>query len=337
MRDQRIVITAFGAPNVLVLTEVDIKEPALTGVRVRVETAGVAYLDQMERRTGASHPGAKVTLPYTPGNEVAGVIDAIGAQVGAELGLHVGQRVIALMEGGGYASYAYPDAWRCIPIPAGVDPVDAVALPINYWTAYHALHNMANIQAGQRVLIHGGGGGVGTAALQLSKLAGLTTYATGSTSKQDVIRSLGATPIDYKTEDFVQRIHELTGDGVDTVVDPIGGSNIQRSYRTLRTPGTLLMVGIVSTNASPLVGMLGTMAGLAPHLITNRRKRLKLVMMSPVRLRDAYRNALPKLLAMVADGKLKPVIGARLPLVEAPRAHELLEKAQVAGKIVLLP
>ena len=227
-----------------------------------------------------------------------------------------------------------------VPVSAGVDPTGAVCVVVNYLTTPLAMHRTANVQSGERVLVHGAAGGVGTALLHLGKLAGLEMYGTASKYNHELVSALGATPIDYRTEDFVKRIRSLTGDGVDAVFDPIGGArHIWRSYRALRKGGRLVWFGMAATKKKglrviPLTllmqGLLtfipgGKQAPLMPDLGTFTQEHT-----------NWYRETLTALLESLAAGRIKPVVAERIPLVEAARAHELLERGGYAGKVVLV-
>jgi len=227
-----------------------------------------------------------------------------------------------------------------VPVSAGVDPTGAVCVVVNYLTTPLAMHRTANVQSGERVLVHGAAGGVGTALLHLGKLAGLEMYGTASKYNHELVSALGATPIDYRTEDFVKRIRSLTGDGVDAVFDPIGGArHIWRSYRALRKGGRLVWFGMAATKKKglrviPLTllmqGLLtfipgGKQAPLMPDLGTFTQEHT-----------DWYRETLTELLESLAAGRIKPVVAERIPLVEAARAHDLLERGGYAGKVVLV-
>jgi NADPH:quinone reductase len=203
-------------------------------------------------------------------------------------------------------------------------------------TAHAALHRVANVQSGERVLIHGAAGGVGTALLQLGKLAGLEMYGTASRRNHELVSALGAMPIDYHTEDFVERIRDLTGDGVDAVFDPIGGARqVWRSYRALRGGGRLVWFGVAAANKAGLwVIPLTLLTVFLLNLIPDGKQ-------APIfpKLEEDntwYRETLAELLDLLANGKIKPVVAARIPLTEAARAHELLERGGLAGKVVLV-
>src|SRR5262249_12894003 len=174
-----------------------------------------------------------------PGWDVVGTVDGIGEGVS---GFELGQTVAAMPISGCYAQYVCLPQRKFIPVPVGLDPAEAVAVVLNYITAYQMLHRSAKVKPGQRVLIHGASGGVGTAFLQLGRPVGGEMYGTCS-AQAAVVKGLGATPIDYRNSDFVQEIHRLTGDGVDAVFDGIGGNNLWRSREALRKGGRVVVYG----------------------------------------------------------------------------------------------
>jgi NADPH:quinone reductase-like Zn-dependent oxidoreductase len=210
---------------------------------------------------------------------------------------------------------------------------------VNYLTAHLYLHRTASVRSGERILVHGAAGGLGTALLQLGKLAEVEMYGTASKHNHELISALGAIPIDYRTEDFVQRIRELTGDGVDVVFDPIGGARqLWRSYRVLRRGGRLVPLGSVATSKAGMkVIPLSLLTIFLLKLIPDgRRVPLSPNMMAfPHTHNDWYRETLTELLDAAA-GTIEPVIAERIPLLEAARAHELLERGGHAGKVVLI-
>jgi NADPH:quinone reductase-like Zn-dependent oxidoreductase len=240
-------------------------------------------------------------------------------------------------DGGGYAEFICRPASQLVPVPSGLDPAEAVCLVSNYLMAHMAMHRIAKIRSGERVLIHGAAGGVGTALLELGKLAGLEMYGTASKYNHELVSTLGATPIDYRTEDFVERIRSLTGDGVDAVFDPIGGARqLWRSNRALRKGGRLVWFGVAATKKEglrviPLTMLMVFLLKLIPDG--------KQTPMTPDLGKDNawYRETLTELLDSLAAGRIKPVVAERIPLLEAARAHELLERGGYAGKVVLVP
>ena len=214
MRHTRIVVTHYGGPDVLRVVEEECPEPKNGEVRVRVLAAGVSLPDVMARE--GIHPETP-PVPFTPGWDLVGVVDRLGD--GAS-GFEPGQIVAALPIHGAYAEFVCLPQRELVPVPSGLDAAEAVSLVLNYVTAYQMLHRSAHVRPGQRVLIHGAAGGVGTALLQLGRLAGLEMYGTCSSRSAPAVSDLGGIPIDYQHQDFVKEIHRLTGEGVDAVFDP---------------------------------------------------------------------------------------------------------------------
>ncbi|HEY3365925.1 MAG TPA: medium chain dehydrogenase/reductase family protein [Symbiobacteriaceae bacterium] len=334
MMIRRVVITRHGGPEVLQVVQEPVPEPAPGSVRVRVLVTGVSFADILMRH--GLYPGTP-PLPFAPGYDIVGVVDKLGPGVA---GLQPGQRVAALTVYGGYAEVICLPADRLIPVPEGVDPAEAVSLVLNYVTAYQMLHRVARVKAGDRVLIHGAAGGAGTALLQLGRLAGLTMYGTASAAKHPLVAALGGIPIDYRREDFVARVRSLSGDGVDAVFDPIGGANFWRSYRTLRPGGRLVAYGM---SAALEQGRKKLAAGALGYGL------LGLCMLLPGRKAGFYditgvykdqpgwfREDLTSLFGLLAEKQIQPVIAERLPLAEAARAQELVSRAAVSGKVVLV-
>jgi NADPH2:quinone reductase len=276
-------------------------------------------------------------VPNTPGEDIVGVVDKLGDGTSD---LEQGQVVAGYPRGGGYAEFVCLPAGELVPVPAGVDPAVAVCLVVNYVTAHMLLHPTANVRRGERVLVHGAAGGVGSALLELGKLSGLEMYGTASRYNHELVSALGATPIDYRTQDFCEQIYTLTGDGVDAVFDPVGGARqIWRSYRTLRRGGRLVSFGMASMSRAG-VGVI-PLSLLAVGLLKLMPDG-KQVRMSPnlaefaAAHSDWYHETLAELFDLVAAGKIRPVVAERIPLVEAARAHELIERGGYAGKVVLV-
>jgi NADPH:quinone reductase-like Zn-dependent oxidoreductase len=238
VKHTRIIVTHHGGPDALqVLEEECLPEPKAGEVRVKVMAAGVSLPDVLARE--GVHPETP-RVPYTPGWDLVGTVDHIGEGVS---GFELAQTVAAMPISGCYAQYVCLPQSKFIPVPAGLDPAEAVALVLNYVTAYQMLHRSAKVKPGQRVLIHGASGGVGSALLQQGRLAGAEMYGTCSAQAAQIVKELGATPIDYRNSDFVQEIHRLTGDGVDAVFDGIGGDNLWRSREALRESGRVVVYG----------------------------------------------------------------------------------------------
>jgi NADPH:quinone reductase len=337
-RNRKILVPRYGGPNVMTVIEEPLPEPKPGEVRVRILVAGVGYPDILIRE--GTYPGGPKP-PFTPGYEFVGTVNKLGA--GVE-GLELGQRVGAISVYGSHADYFCVPAWWPVPVPDGLDPAEAAIVVFNYVTAYQMLHRTACVRKGERVLVHGAAGGVGTAVLQLGRLAGLELYGTGSSTQTSVISTLGATPIDYTKGSFVDRIRELTGDGVDVVLDGIGGSVALGSYRALRRGGRLVMYGHYGTTIEgrksarriAVFDLTGALV-FAGNLLPNGKRVLAFQV---AKLRDRYpawfRDDAAALFELLAARKIEPVVADRIPLVEARRAHENLGHGGITGKQILI-
>jgi len=236
----RIIVTHYGGPDALQVIEQECPEPKRGEVRVKVLAAGVALPDILARE--GIHPETPL-VPFTPGWDLIGMVDRLGEAVS---GIEIGQLIAAMPISGGYAEFVCLPERELVPVSADLNPAEGVSVILNYITAYQMLHRSAEVKTGQRVLIHGAAGGVGTALLQLGRLAGLEMYGTCSSPGASVVSDLGGIPINYKDQDFVNEIHRLTGEGVDVVFDGIGGSNLWRSRDALRVRGTIVVYGFTS-------------------------------------------------------------------------------------------
>jgi NADPH2:quinone reductase len=251
---------------------------------------------------------------------------------------------------GAYAEFVCLPQSELVPVPSGLDAAEAVSLVLNYVTAYQMLHRSAKVRPGQRALIHGAAGGVGTALLQLGRLAELEMYGTCSSRGASAVSELGGIPIDYRQQDFVKEIHRLTGDGVDTVFDPIGGAHLWHSRKALRPGGKV--VGYGNTTSLRGQGLTSGRPGRRNRLhgipifalyiaggclLPGRKRVVPYSIQTLKRLRPAlFRQDLIALFDLLQRQMIKPLIAQRLPLAEARQAHELLGKGGVTGKIVLV-
>jgi NADPH:quinone reductase len=345
MKHKRIIVTHYGGPDALQVLEEDCPEPKGGEVRVRVLAAGVSLPDIMARE--GIHPETPA-VPFTPGWDLVGVVDRLGDGVS---GIEPGQIVAAMPINGAYAEFVCLPKSELVPVPSGLDPAEAVSLVLNYITAYQMLHRSANVKLGQRVLIHGAAGGVGSALLQLGRLAGLEMYGTCSSRTASSVSDLGGVSIDYQNQDFVKEIHRLTGEGVDVVFDGIGGAHIWRSREALRTGGRVVAYGLTGSLrggrlASGRGGRRQRFRAIAIFglyivggwLFPGRKRVVPYSIQTLKRLKPAqFREDLNALLDLLQQKKIKPLIAQRFPLAEARRAHELLGKGGVTGKIVLVP
>ena len=342
---KRIIVTHYGGPDTLQVLEGECAEPKRGEVRVRVLAAGVALPDVLARE--GIHPETP-RVPFTPGWDLIGVVDRLGAGVSRT---EVGQIVAAMPISGAYTEFICLPQRELVPVPAGLDPAEAVSLILNYITAYQMMHRSAKVKEGQRVLIHGAAGGVGTALLQLGRLARLEMYGTCSKRAATVVSDLGGIPIDYQDQDFVTEIRRLTSDGVDAVFDGIGGDNLWRSREALRPGGVIVVYGFTSklTGGRLAPGQSGgrhrfrESAILARYILRNwflpgNKRMVPYSIQWRKRLKPTpFRQDLSALFDLLRQQKIKPLIAQRFPLVEARQAHELLGKGGIIGKIVLVP
>ncbi|MCL4262348.1 MAG: medium chain dehydrogenase/reductase family protein [Anaerolineae bacterium] len=330
---QRAILTGIGEPERLQLVTEARPEPQAGEVRVKVLASGVAFADVLCRR--GLYP-MMPKLPFTPGYDLVGVVDEVGASVAT---MHRGQRVAAMLpKFGANAEYVCVPAAYLVPAPDGVDPVVATAVILNYLTAHRLLHDKTKAQPGERLLVHSAAGGVGTAVLQLGRALGLELYGTASKGKLELVARLGATPIDYQTEDFAARIRQLTGDGVDIVCDPVGGETLAKSYRLLRRGGRLVNYGMFNARHSGKWGFARNMARLVWYSLQPDGRKAMLYGNTPSLVKQdtaGYRHSLTALFAMLAEGRIAPIMGPTLPLSDIAAAHHLLETGAVSGKIIL--
>jgi len=344
VKHTRIVVSHYGGPEEIRVVEEECPEPKQGEVRVRVQAAGVSLPDVMMRE--GIHPETP-QVPFTPGWDLVGVVDRVGEGVS---GIEPGQVVAALPIHGAYAEFVCLPRRALVPVPPGLDPGEAVSLILNYVTAYQMLHRSAKVSAGQKILIHGASGGVGTALLQLGRLAALEMYGTCSSRGAATVREMGGIPIDYQHQDFVEEIHRVTRDGVDVVFDGLGGKQIWRSRAALRRGGKVVAYGLTASleggrlasgrsggrrnRLGPItMFMLYTLAGWT---LPGRRRVVPYSIQWLERVRPAlFRQDLTALFELLRERKIRPLIAARFPLAEARRAQEVLGKGGVIGKIVL--
>jgi NADPH:quinone reductase len=324
-----VMLTKKGGPEVLQVVDLPVEHPGPGQIRVRVRAAGVGATDLTML---ASQYMYAPKMPFVPGYEAAGVVEAIGAGVTS---FELGQRVAALTVYGGFAELLVREAEHFLPIPDGVSDRDAAAVILNYVTAWQMIHRVAKVRAGQSALVTGAAGGVGTAALQLLRLPGVKTYGAASAPKHERVRSFGATPIDYRAGPLDRLTRALEPEGVDYVFDAVGGSNIGPCIGALRRGGTAVGFGFMGAS-----GMLSKLA-MFVNLFVGARLRGRrgafygitaLYRKDPQPLRED----LPKIFALLAEKKIDPLVTHTFALLEARQAIELLATGSVEGKIVLM-
>jgi NADPH:quinone reductase-like Zn-dependent oxidoreductase len=320
-----LVVGERGGPEVLRPAQSPLRSPGRAEVRARVLASLVCGPDVQARRGYGPFPPR---LPFVPGYAVVGEVDAVGAGV---RDVRVGQRVGALTIIGGYAEYVYLSARQLFPVPATVDPGAAAVVALNYLVAYQVLHRAARVRAGQTVLITGAGGGIGTAFLQLGRLAGLTMYGVDTAAKHPLIERYGAVPIDHRTQDVAAAIRHAEPQGLDAVLDGVGGDYLSRGLSILRPWGTLVAYG----NPGSRRGLLRL---LATTLAVNARphgKRMKVYGTTASRHHAALEDW-SVLYRLLEDGLIEPVLADRLPLLDAERGNAMLESGAVTGTVVLV-
>ncbi|MCU0295792.1 MAG: NAD(P)H-quinone oxidoreductase [Candidatus Nanopelagicales bacterium] len=314
-----------GGPEVLELTEVPDPEPGPNDVVIDVAAAGVNRADLLQRQ--GNYPPPSGAPPY-PGLECSGQISAVGAAVD---GWQVGDAVAALLTGGGYAQRVVVPAVQVMPVPATVSLLEAAALPEVTCTVWSNLVMVAGLSAGESLLIHGGGSGIGTMAIQVAALLGVRSIVTcGSQRKVDACLALGAdAAVNYRERDWVAAVDELTGGrGVDVLLDVIGAKYLDGNVRTLSTGGRLVVIGLQG-GARGELDLRGLMTKRASVHATTLRAR-------PVEQKGAIVAEVVKhLWPGVADGRVRPFIDRVLPWTEGAEAHRVLERGDNIGKVLL--
>ena len=312
-----VEISNPGGPDVLEVVERPLPSPGPGEVLIKVEAAGVNRPDIMQRQGKYPPPPGASDIP---GLEVAGTI------VG-----EAGTRVCALVAGGGYAEYCVAPAPQCLPIPSGLDPIHAAAIPETFFTVWTNVFERGRLARGERILVHGGTSGIGTTAIQLARAFGAIVYATaGSEEKRAACEALGATlAINHRTQDFVEAIREETaGRGVDVILDIVGGEYLARNLDCLAVHGRLVQIGLIG----------GAKAQLDLRRILDRRLTLTGSTLRPrsVEEKGTIARALQaNVWPLLESGTVRPVVSRTFPLEQAAEAHRLLEAGEIIGKIVL--
>jgi NADPH:quinone reductase-like Zn-dependent oxidoreductase len=330
---RQVVAARAGGPEVLEPVETPEPEPGPGEILIRAEAIGVNFADVWARL------GAEGSPPYAPGIEVAGVVVARGPDVDRPA---IGDRVAAVPyeRAAAYAEYVVSPAGLAFAVPDGMAAQTAAALPLNYLTAYAAVEHAARPRAGERVLVHAAAGGVGLAAVQLARRHQVELYGTASAAKHGVLREEGvAQAIDYRTHDWVTRVQELTGDGVDVVLDGVGEDRFRRSLGVVRFGGRVVAYGYTAGVSSPTEADLDleqTFAVGVPmnDLLSHARGLLGVHLAAPTAM---LRRWWADLLTWEADGQIRPRIDRVLPLADAAEAHRRLHARENVGKIVLVP
>ncbi len=320
-----MAISEPGGPDVLVTQERPLPEPAEGEILIKVEAAGVNRPDVQQRKGAYPPPKGASDLP---GLEVAGTVVARGE--GAAMH-EIGAKVTALAPGGGYAQYCKVPEAHALPVPKGLSMLQAAALPETYFTVWSNVFDRVGLKPGERFLVHGGTSGIGTTAIQLAKAFGSEVFTTvGSEEKADAVRALGADHvINYKTQDFVEVIRELTGgDGVHVILDMVGGDYVEKNWIVAAVEGRICQIA--------------TLGGISENVNFGRLMMKRLVHTgSTLRPRDnAFKAAIAqnlkeKVWPLIEAGKVGPVMDSTFPLLQAADAHRRMESSSHIGKIML--
>lgn len=325
---QAVEISAFGAPEVLRLAQRPTPVAGFGEVLIRVRASGVNRPDVLQRSGSYPPPPGASDLP---GLEVAGVIESGDADAMAQAGFQRGDRVCALVAGGGYAEYCVAPVGQCLPVPAGFDDVQASALPETFFTVWSNVFDRGRLQSGETLLVQGGTSGIGVTAIQLAKAFGATVIATaGSDEKCSACQVLGADhTINYRTQDFSAAAKDLTGgQGVNVILDMVAGDYVAREVECLAEDGRLVIIAVQG----------GVQSGFNAGLVLRRRLVItgSTLRPRPVAFKTAIAQALrDKVWPLLENGRVKPVIHSTFPAERAAEAHALMESNQHIGKIVL--
>lgn len=339
-----MVVRRYGPPEVFEPGEMPDPQPKPGEVLVRVKAVGVNFADLLQRM--GIYPGTPKP-PFVPGMEVAGVVEKVaegGTRPNEADTFKRGDAVAAYTRVGGYAEWVSVPMRNAYRLPPAMTFEDGAAIPVNYATAYHSMFTMGNLQPGDRILIHNAAGGVGIAAVQLARARGLVIFGTAGPAKQEYLRKIGVDhAIDYEKSDFVDVVRKFAADGIEMVMDPIGGKSWARSAECLGPMGRLIVFGFSA--AAGADGKKSLVRSVTALLQTPRFHPLKLlrgniavigVSLGGLQSRAAVlRKELDDLFKMYASGKIKPVISKTFPLTEAAAAHKYIHDRKNIGKVIL--
>ena len=321
-----IIITQPGGPEVLQIADRPLPAYAKNEVVVKVLAAGVNRPDVSQRK--GHYPAPAWTSADIPGLEIAGIIEAIGSEVSR---WKVGDKICALVSGGGYAEYCSVPEGQCLPIPGKLNYIEAASLPETFFTVWSNVFDRGNLRAGESLLVHGGSSGIGVAAIQMAQAFGASVFVTaGTDEKCRFCESIGAIrAINYKTEDFEEVIQRLTeGNGVNVILDMIGGDYTPKNIRSLANDGRLVMINTMKgkDTSVDLSLVMRKRLSISGSTLRNRDTAFK---------SDIARNLEQFIWPFLASGQIKPVVHAVFPAIAAADAHSLMESSKHIGKIVL--
>ena len=334
---RRIVLTKAGGPSTLAVIPMEMPTPRSGEIRIEVAYAGINFADLL-MRLGLYQPRPK--YPFTPGYEMSGIVDAVGEGV---TGFSIGQRVVAALPNGGQASHVIVNSHRALVLPDEVGLDVAASIPVTYLTAHHMLHHLGHLTKDDSVLIHGGAGGVGTAALQICQWAGVSkVWATASGHKSSTIETYGGIAIDRHNEDFVEIIKKATNNqGVDHILDPIGGDNLSRSLSALKEGGRLYTYGMSAAAPSSKRSMIRSFLAwrktpkFDPLRLMTRNRGVFGVHMGTWKDETVMLKQLERILEGIHSGALAPVIDSVFEAEDVAKAHQYIHDGKNIGKVLL--
>lgn len=339
MSAMEVVLPSMVEPSGLIVRHRPMATPARGHVILRMDATGVSFAEQQMRR-GKYYD--QPPFPFVPGYDIVGTVAAAGPGVDQDI---IGRRYAAVTKTGSWATLVQLRAEDLLPIPADLDAADVETLVVNGITAWQMLHRRAHVHAGNTILVHGANGGVGSTLVQLARHAGVRVIGTASTRHHDMVRALGAEPVDYADPALETRVRELAPSGVDAVFDHVGGDGIRASFRLLARGGTLVSYGSAASkneagaSQKPILLLVGRLMwwNAAP----NSRRATFYNFWAGARRRRAFqsrlREDLTEVLKLLAEGALTPLVATRMPLDQAAAALELAESRTTVGKVILVP
>jgi NADPH:quinone reductase-like Zn-dependent oxidoreductase len=338
-----MVVRRLGPPQVLELQQLPEPQIKPGEVLVRVRAIGVNFADLLQRM--GLYPGSPKP-PFVPGLEIAGVVERVSEsnRPKSSVALRPGDAVCAVTKFNAYAEWVAIPADQAYRLPQGMTFEDAAALPVNYLTAFHSMFIMGNLQPGDRILIHGAAGGVGLAAVQLARVRGLLIFGTASGTKLDYLRKAGVDhPIDYQSADVLQTVRKFAPEGIELVMDAVGGKSFKQSYKCLGPGGRLIIYGLSAATGDS--GKRNILAGATALLQTPRFHPLVLmrdniavigVSLTTLASRPALlQGEMDEIFRLYTAGKIRPVIGKTFSLAQAAEAHQYIHDRKNIGKVIL--
>jgi len=330
IKNKQVVLTALGGVEKYEIQILDLPDPGADEVQIKIIATGIAYADLLMRR--GLYPGMPKP-PFTQGYDIVGFVEKTGSGVNASW---QGKRVAALIQWGGYAQYINLPEEKLVEVPDQADPAEALCLVLNYTTAYQMVHRVAELAPGQKILVQGAAGGVGTALLQLAQVMNVTVYGTASAFKHDVLKQYDAIPIDYKSEDFAAFIRKKEPQGIDAFFGITGGKSYLQAKKLLKRGGSGVIYSLV--DASGMLTAIYYFTRFKFHNMTTVKKIAFYSIITWYKKHPEYlKQDLSKLFDMLVKGDIKPIIAKKISLEEVADTHKDFEENKFSGKVVIEP